>query len=67
MEEIAGEAALYADPNSPEEIAEQMKRLYKDENLRSRLIEAGNAIKGKYNWQKTADEVWQLILAAAKK
>lgn len=40
-EEVAGAAALYADPVNSREIGEQMIRLYKDETLRIRLINAG--------------------------
>lgn len=38
IKSIAGDAALYADPESPVDIAEKMILLYKDENLRNRLI-----------------------------
>ncbi len=59
MQEIAGEAALYADPASYQDIAEQMMRLYKDESLRRRLIEKGKEIVSKYSWDRTADLLWQ--------
>jgi glycosyltransferase involved in cell wall biosynthesis len=39
--EIAGDAALYADPETPASIADQLMRLYKDERLRTQLIRAG--------------------------
>lgn len=39
--EIAGEAALYADPETPASIADQLMRLYKDERLRTQMIRAG--------------------------
>ena len=41
MQEIAGDAALYADANDHTAIADSMMRLYKDENLRNHLIEKG--------------------------
>jgi len=39
--EIAGEAALHADPETPASIADQLMRLYKDERLRTQMIRAG--------------------------
>lgn len=39
--EIAGDAALYADPETPASIADQLMRLYKDERLRTQMIRAG--------------------------
>jgi glycosyltransferase involved in cell wall biosynthesis len=41
LPEICGEAALYADVHSPEDLAAQMMLLFKDEDQRSRLIAKG--------------------------
>ncbi len=65
MEEIAGDAALYADPSSHEEIAEKMQLLYKDENLRARLIEKGIFRARDFSWDDAAAKCWSLILKAA--
>jgi len=67
MPELAGSAALYANPDIPEEIAEQMKLIYKDENLRSQLIENGREQVKNFDWQKTADAFWEVIMAGAGK
>jgi glycosyltransferase involved in cell wall biosynthesis len=64
MPEIGGEAALYADPNNPADIAEQMKLIFKDENLRSRLIEKGKLQAQEYSWDKTAPLMWKAIQQA---
>jgi glycosyltransferase involved in cell wall biosynthesis len=61
MREIAGEAALYADPSDLEDIARQMKMIFKDEQLRSKLISAGKLQAQKFTWQKTAELMWQGI------
>ena len=61
MPEVGGAAALYADPNNPEEIATQMKLIYKDENLRTQLIANGLEQIKKFSWQNTADALWQMI------
>lgn len=62
MQEIAKDAALYADPKSFDDIAEKMMRIYKDENLRKELIEKGKQIAAGYTWPKTAELLWQSIL-----
>lgn len=67
MLEVSGEAALFADPNDPNEIADQLKRIFKDEPLRNQLIEQGKVQAQKYNWQKTANLMWKAIEQAVNK
>ena len=64
MEEIAEDAALYAEANNPNDIAEQMMLIYKDENLRNSLIDKGKNIAGHYSWQRTAELLWRSIQKA---
>ncbi len=64
MQEIAGDAALYADAENYTAIADEMKLLYKDENLRKELIQKGQRRAKEYSWDKTADLLWQSILKA---
>lgn len=67
MSEVAGEAGLYADPESPEEIAEQMKRIFKDEALRNKLISVGKERARAYSLDKTVAAAWLLIQQAVSK
>jgi glycosyltransferase involved in cell wall biosynthesis len=62
MQEIANDAALYADPNDHIDIGDKMMLLYKDESLRSRLIEKGKKIAEQYSWDKSAELLWQSIM-----
>ncbi|MEI6088183.1 MAG: glycosyltransferase family 1 protein, partial [Bacteroidota bacterium] len=62
MPEAAGAAALFADPNDPDAIAKQMLAIYKDESLRDELIQKGKLRAAEFNWDKTADLVWNAIL-----
>ncbi len=64
MPETGADAALYADPTDPDAIAKQMLQLYKDENLRSKLIEAGKLRAATFNWDDSADRLWQAISAS---
>ena len=65
MEEIGEDAALYFDPHDVKDMGEKLMLIYKDENLRSRLIEKGKEISRKYSWERTADLLWESILDAA--
>lgn len=64
MQEIAGDAALYTNVTSINEIAEKMMLVYKDENLRNKLILNGKKYAENFDWDKTAALLWQSILEA---
>lgn len=66
MQEIAKDAALYADANSFADIADKMMLLYKDENLRKQLIEKGRQTARQYSWDHTADLLWKSIVKASR-
>jgi glycosyltransferase involved in cell wall biosynthesis len=66
MQEIAEDAALYADPSNYEDIAEQMMRIYKDEGLRNEMIKKGQLITPHFSWDRTAELLWQCILKAVE-
>ncbi|MEI2740646.1 MAG: glycosyltransferase family 1 protein [Chitinophagaceae bacterium] len=66
MQEIAKEAALYADAASHTDIADKMMLLYKDENRRKELIQKGRQIVRGYSWDRTAELLWQTILKACR-
>lgn len=65
MQEIAGHAALYADPSSPQDIGDKMMLLYKDESLRDQLIEKGAIQEPQYSWDRTAALLWDSIWKAS--
>ncbi len=62
MPEVAGNAALYVNPHSPESIYKAMTKLFLDGGLRNDLIEKGRIQKAKFSWDKTADKLWGSIL-----
>ncbi len=61
MQEIAGEAALYADPTDINAIADQLKRIYKDETLRSELAVKGLEQSKAFSWDTAAAQCWKAI------
>jgi glycosyltransferase involved in cell wall biosynthesis len=62
MPEVAGNAALLVDPFSVDSIAEGMKRIHSDPELRRTLIEKGEVRSRDFSWDKTADALWKSIL-----
>jgi len=67
MQEIGEDAALYFDPTNFNDIADRMMEIYKDENLRSRLIEKGRAVAEKYSWERTAELMWKQLTSIVKR
>ncbi|MEJ7829290.1 MAG: glycosyltransferase family 1 protein, partial [Segetibacter sp.] len=67
MREVGGEAALYANSLNPEEIAAQMKIIFKDEQLRSRLINMGKIQVLNFTWERTVQLIWKSIEQAVSK
>ena len=63
MPEIGGEAALYVNPDEPDELAEKMQLIYKDENLRSSLIGKGLKQAATFDWNTATAKVWDAIVA----
>lgn len=54
LPEIAGDAALFADPNNPDEFAHALARVFSDDELRSRLIARGHENCRRFSWQNAA-------------
>lgn len=57
LRETGGTAACYFDANSPESLAEQMKKMYRDEAWKTQLIRAGIQQAASYSWEATASEL----------
>lgn len=61
MPEVAGEAALLTDPYSVDSIAEAMKKIANNSELRQTLIEAGRKQKLLFSWEQTSAKLWNCI------
>lgn len=59
--EVAGEAAYYVDPFSVESIAQGMKLIATDPQLRDALIAKGRIQRQRFSWDKTASKLYQCI------
>jgi glycosyltransferase involved in cell wall biosynthesis len=65
MPEVAGDAALYLDEFSLDEIADRMRTLACDEGVRRRLVEAGFARVKAFRWEETARRTAEVYAAVA--
>jgi glycosyltransferase involved in cell wall biosynthesis len=62
MPEVAGAAALTINPNDYEDIAHKMELLYKDESLRRKLAAAAPLQAAKFDWNVSAQMLWESLL-----
>ncbi len=65
LPEIAGDAALFFDPDNIYRMAEQMARLLTDEGLKKELGRKGLLKARDYSWEKCAKETLALLQEAA--
>lgn len=56
LPEIAGEAAVYVDPENTEDIKNAIETVIADQKLRDELSKKGILQAKKFSWQKTAEE-----------
>lgn len=61
MPEVAGDAALLFNPFEVDEIANAMKMVYENKQLREELIAKGDKQKLLFSWDKTANLLWQSV------
>jgi glycosyltransferase involved in cell wall biosynthesis len=54
--EILGEAAVYFDPYSVEEIAESINKILLEEGLKEKMVDMGLLQAKNFNWKKCARE-----------
>lgn len=64
FKEIIGDAGLLIKENTTEEIANAMQELYKNENLRNKLIEQACLKAKDINIDQTAHHFWQIVQKA---
>lgn len=66
MPEVGGDAVLYIDPHSPEDIAHAISKLRNGE-LRQELIERGRQQRTKFSWDRTAKLLWDSMMNTLKR
>ncbi len=61
MPEVAGDAALLVNPFSIKEIVRAMNAIYNDSNLCENLISKGRKRLELFQWDKSAEDLWNII------
>jgi alpha-1,3-rhamnosyl/mannosyltransferase len=61
--EAGGDTVLYVDPASLDDLSEKMSLLYKDEQLRTRLLAKVPPIKPFSSWEHAAEQLWAHLTA----
>jgi glycosyltransferase involved in cell wall biosynthesis len=61
LPEVAGDAALFFDPHSPEELALAISRVLTDNQLRQTLIERGHQQSKEFSWHKFTTEIVRIL------
>lgn len=59
--EVVGDAGLMVNPFSISEIKDAMIEIVKNDKLRDDLIKKGRKRREKFNWDNTADDLWNCI------
>lgn len=60
LPEVGGEAALYVDPRSPQDIAEKVRSATEDLELRQRMIQQGLERAREFSWKRVAEATLQV-------
>lgn len=60
MPEIAGDAALYFDPEQPQQLADQTQLLFADQPLRHHLVQMGIKRAESFSWEQSTRELMKV-------
>ncbi|MCK5066968.1 MAG: glycosyltransferase family 4 protein [Bacteroidales bacterium] len=61
LPEIAGDAAIFASPESPGSIRDGMIRMVREKGLREELIKKGRVRRKHFSWDHTAEKLWNSV------
>ena len=66
MPEVAGNAALFVNPESEKEIVSAMKVIAEDKNCTDELIHAAREQRKNFSWLQTGNRLWDCVIKAMK-
>jgi len=61
LPEVAGDAALFVDPTSSDQISNAMNRIAKESSLRAKLQEEGLKRASQFSWEKTGQATAEIL------
>ncbi|MNU16955.1 Alpha-D-kanosaminyltransferase [compost metagenome] len=62
MPEVTGDAGILVDPSDVDDIASAMEKMYKDEQLRDRMVRLAPVQSSKFSWDKSAGNLWASMM-----
>jgi len=63
LPEVVGDAGMYCNPYDIDDMAQAMRRMIEDRDLRASLREKGLQRAKSFSWDHTAQEVWKVLSA----
>ena len=63
--ETVGDAGLYFDPRSPEDMARAIERVLSDRQLREEMVKRGRERVKSFSWKKTAEGIHKILVDVA--
>jgi len=67
MPEVLGDAAVFADPKDPDDMATKAITVLTDSTVQARLVEKGHARADRYTWSKTIDTLREVFADQMKR
>ena len=65
LPEVCADAALYFDPDAPEQLAALLEQLMDDAGLRRRMADTGRQQAARWSWDRAAVQLWGPLAPAA--
>ncbi len=62
LQEVGGEACIFVNSSSPQEISGKIEKIISDKNLKNNLIQKGEQQLEKFSWKKAGEKYLQEIL-----
>lgn len=62
LPEVAGDAAIYVNPNDINAISQAMNQMMNDIELRKNFVSKGMVQKQKFSWQKSSEKLWEVMI-----
>jgi len=67
MPEVAGDSALLVNPDSPDEIAQAIRKIIENRSLANQLVDKGLINSKQYSWEKFTEQTLTILTRLGKK
>jgi glycosyltransferase involved in cell wall biosynthesis len=66
LPEVAGDGAVFINPENPEQIAEATNKIFEDRQFRDKIVKAGHDNIKRFSWEKCVQETLRVIMTTKK-